>query len=91
MQYEWDEVKNAQNIAKHGLDFCDAWQALEDPNRITFADNRKDYGEERLVTIGKVGEEIVSSVCHTDRKGVVRVVSFRKASRKERMAYYGNA
>ena len=91
MVYEWDEGKNALNIAKHGLDFTDAWRAIEDPRRITFADGRKDYGEERLVTIGRVEEEIVAVACHTDRSGAVRIISLRKASKKERGVYYGKS
>jgi len=90
VEYEWDEGKNALNVAKHGLDFSDAWQIFVDPNRITFVDDRKDYGEARFKTIGKATEEIIVSVCYTDRNGVVRVISLRKASRKEREAYYGD-
>ena len=46
MEIEWDEAKNRENIAKHGLDFLDASQVFESPvlERI---DNRFDYGEER--------------------------------------------
>jgi len=90
MLYEWDEKKNRENIAKHGFDFVDVWRVFEDPNRITFNDDRKDYKEKRVITIGKVKEMITASVCYTKRNGNTRIISFRPASRKERRAYYGN-
>jgi uncharacterized protein len=89
--YEWDDRKNRENIAKHGLDFADAWQVFEDPNRLIFLDDRKNYKEKRFIAIGKVKEMIVTSVCFTNRNGNTRIISFRLASRKERRAYYGNS
>lgn len=90
MLFEWDDRKNRENIAKHGLDFADVWHVFEDPDRITFIDDRKDYKEKRVITIGKVKEMIVASVCYTNRNDRTRIISFRLASRKERKAYYGN-
>ena len=51
MKYEWDEAKNRSNFAKHGLDFEDAEQVFSGPC-VTFEDDRFDYGEERLITLG---------------------------------------
>ena len=51
MRYEWDEAKNRSNFAKHGLGFSDAEQVFSGPC-VTFVDDRFDYGEERLVTLG---------------------------------------
>jgi uncharacterized DUF497 family protein len=88
--YEWDDKKNKENIAKHGFDFTDAWRVFEDPDRITFEDDRKDYKEKRYITIGKVNKLITASICYTNRNGITRIISFRLASKKERRAYYGN-
>ena len=51
MTYEWDEAKNRINFAKHGLDFEDAELVFIGPC-VTFVDDRFDYGEERLITLG---------------------------------------
>ena len=51
MPYEWDEAKNRSNFAKHGLRFEDTEQVFSRPS-VTFVDDRFDYGEERLITLG---------------------------------------
>ena len=51
MIYEWDGAKNLTNSAKHGLNLADAEQVLTGPC-VTFADDRFDYGEDRLITLG---------------------------------------
>ena len=78
--FEWDENKRLAN-------FFDVKPVFLDPFAITLIDNRKDYGEIRSVTIGRVKADILASVCHTDRFGVTRIISFRKASKKERKFY----
>ncbi len=45
-QYSWDETKNRENVAKHGLGFQDA-RAVFDGACVTFEDTRRDYGEPR--------------------------------------------
>jgi uncharacterized DUF497 family protein len=65
MIYEWDEAKNRSNFAKHGFDFADAEQVLSGPC-VTFVDDRFDYGEERLITLGLlVGRVVV--IAHAPR------------------------
>ena len=51
MTYEWDKGKSRRNLAKHGLAFEDAEQVFAGPC-VTFEDDRFDYGEERLITLG---------------------------------------
>jgi hypothetical protein len=51
MTYEWDEAKNHANIVKHGLAFEDAETVFNGPC-VTFEDDRFDYGETRLPTLG---------------------------------------
>jgi uncharacterized protein len=46
MEFEWDEAKNRQNIAKHGIDFADARRIFDKPVLLR-PDDRKDYGENR--------------------------------------------
>ncbi len=88
MLFEWDENKNKINIAKHGLDFDDAKYVFMDKNKYDVVDDRKDYGEERIITVGMHAGFLLASVCHTDRNGVKRIISFRHASKKERNEYY---
>ena len=58
MRYEWDEAKNRSNLAKYGLSFEDAEQVFSGPC-ITFVDDRFDYGEERLITLGLLAGRLV--------------------------------
>jgi len=81
VRYEWDEAKNRSNFAEHGLDFADAEEVFSGPC-ITFVDNRVEYGEPRLITLGALAGRIVV-IAHTPRGNATRVISMRKASRRE--------
>jgi uncharacterized protein len=86
MRYEWDEAKNRSNIAKHGFDFADAAQVLTG-RCVTFVDNRVDYGEERFISIGTFKRRVVV-IAHTPRgPDVTRIISMRKANRREQKIY----
>ena len=52
MRYLWDPAKDILNRSKHGLSLADGIPALEDPDRESWIDDRFDYGEERIVTLG---------------------------------------
>jgi len=68
MTYEWDEAKNGSNFAKHGLDFTDAGQVLTGPC-VTFVDDRFDYGEKRLISLGLLaGRAVVIAQCAARRR-----------------------
>ena len=86
--FKWDENKRKSNFKKYGLDFIDADQIFKDEYRYTKIDNRKNYGEIREITIGMYNGNILTSVCHTDRSGITRIISFRPASKKEKEQYY---
>ncbi len=83
---EWDEAKNRSNFAKHGLDFADAEQVLTGPC-VTFVDGRFDYGEEQLITLGVLARRVVI-VAHTPRGDNTRIISMRKANRREQKIYH---
>ena len=86
MRFEWDEAKNRQNRRKHGVAFEVAALVFDDPNHRSEQD-RFVNGEERWQTIGWVNELLL--VCHTwTQEDVVRIVSARRASRKEGSRYY---
>jgi uncharacterized protein len=74
MIYEWDEAKNSSNFAKHGLDFADAEQVLTGPC-VTFVDDRFDYGEKRLITLGPLAGRVVI-IAHAARgDDITRIIS----------------
>ena len=85
MKFEWNESKNKTNIRVHGIDFHDALQIF-DHAMLVKIDNRKDYGEQRLIGLGKL-DGIVVVVVFTKRGYVTRIISIRRANRNERKIY----
>ena len=86
MRYEWDESKNQSNLGKHGLSFEDAELVFEGPC-VSFVDDRSDYGEERLITLGLLSARVVL-IAHALRSDdVTRIISMRKANRREQKIY----
>jgi uncharacterized protein len=87
MQYEWDENKRRQNFEKHGIDFADAvffdWQSA-----LETEDDRNDYGETRIKAFGLLHSRLAVLV-YTRRNGIIRLISLRKANKREEAAYYG--
>lgn len=85
MEFEWDKSKESSNIAKHGVDFSDASDALYDVLAMT---HRDDYPlEDRYVTIGLGGSGKLLVVVYTWRRDVVRIISARRATKFERARY----
>ncbi len=88
--YEWDERKRLANLAKHKLNFLDASVVFDDPFAIELFDERRDYGEDRLVIIGMFKTLVVALVIYTEEGQVRRIISFRRATKKEEAIYNGN-
>lgn len=86
---EWDPKKNSMNLEKHGLDFEHAREIFEH-KVVSFKDVRNEYGEDRFITIGILEPKIMVVVVHTYRKNVVRIISARKANKKEKKIYEEN-
>jgi len=86
MEFEWDDNKYRQNIAKHGVRFEDAIRVF-DGFTVNFLDERFDYGEAREISIGLIDDCAVVVVVHTDRNGKVRIISARPAIKSERKMY----
>jgi uncharacterized DUF497 family protein len=83
--FEWDEQKRLANLAKHGLDFLDAPAVFASPMVIT-PDRRRAYPEERWAALGKLRGMVVY-LAYTWRGDQIRIISRRRASRKERRIY----
>ncbi|MGB8013460.1 MAG: BrnT family toxin [Terriglobales bacterium] len=85
MKYEWDEAKNRKNLAKHGLSFEDAEEVFAGPC-VTFEDDRFAYGEERLITLGRLAGRLVV-IAHAPHDEGTRIISMRKGNRREQKIY----
>ena len=86
MKFEWDKEKNKSNIQKHGIDFSDSIKIFEN-TMVIKPDERSDYGENRLIGLGQI-ENIVIVIVYTKRNDRLRIISIRKANRKERKIYF---
>jgi uncharacterized DUF497 family protein len=86
MDYQWDPEKAASNLGKHGVDFADAVGVFEDEWALTI---KEEYvaGEQRFATVGTDFLERVLVVVYTHRGGEIRLISARRAIRKERRTY----
>lgn len=82
--FEWDEAQARSNLRRHGVSFEDAVTVFDDPMAVTRDDPDHSEDERRFVTIGgsKGGRLLV--VCHCDRPDRIRLISARKANRRER-------
>jgi uncharacterized DUF497 family protein len=93
-QFEWDDKKAEVNWRKHGITFEDAKHVFDDPSHVSIPDNRFEYSEERWQTLGMIGDNfLLLFVAHTiDENGieVIKIISARRANRKERKRY-GNS
>ena len=89
MRFEWDEEKNRHNLSKHKISFKTASLVFDDPQQLSVQD-RVVEGEERWQTLGMVSDILVI-VAHTweeeDGEEVIRMISARKATARERRAY----
>lgn len=89
MRFEWDERKAVGNLAKHGIAFATAITAFDDPFALVAPDpSHSSVAEERRWLIGEADTGVLV-VVFTIRAGgdVYRIISARRANRKERMRY----
>ncbi|MDE3088056.1 MAG: BrnT family toxin [Chloroflexota bacterium] len=86
MKFEWDEDKRQSNLRRHGIDFADV-SIVFDGYTATVEDTRVTYGESRFITVGLLkGRAVV--VAHTERRDTIRIISARKATKNEEIAYF---
>jgi Uncharacterized protein conserved in bacteria len=88
MRYQYDPAKAAANVRKHGVWFADAEGVFNDPLALTIEDPDA-LGERRYIAIGlgNLGELLV--VAYSERAEEYRLISARRATRKERKHYEG--
>lgn len=94
IRFEWDETKNLSNRRKHGVSFEEACQVFRDPLCVSVQD-RTEGGELRWQTLGLVEGILLLTVAHTVLEefehgtwvDIIRIISARRATRKERRRY----
>ena len=84
MRYVWDPAKDALNQRKHDLSLADGIPALEDPQRVSWFDDRFDYGEERIANLGVGQGNLLLYVVTTEPyEETTRIISVRRAEPHE--------
>jgi hypothetical protein len=87
LRFEWDPRKAATNRTKHGVSFEEASSVFGDPLGLIVDDPRHSHGEKRHVLLGSSERHRLLAVMFTEREEVIRVISARKVSRRERNNY----
>jgi len=87
VRFTWSEAKREANLAKHGFDFADA-VAIFTGRTLTFEDTRFCYGERRYITLGFLHHLHLVSIVHTENAEEIRIISFRKATRREAQLFF---
>lgn len=82
IEFEWDEAKNQSNMRKHRIDFADVPSMFERP-MLTDLDRRDNYGEDRWLGIGFLGNGVAVVVWTERRDNIIRIISARRANRYE--------
>ena len=91
IQFEWDKAKAASNLRKHGVSFEEAETVFYDDLAVQFFDTEHSSDEERFLLLGMGSSANLLLVCHCERLGgeVIRIISARKATKRESAYYTG--
>jgi len=90
-QFEWDRRKAASNVRKHGMTFEEASTVFSDPLAFIFDDEDHSTDERREIIIGHSRSRRLVIVCFTEKtEGVIRLISARSATKREREKYEKN-
>lgn len=87
LRFEWDVNKATANTAKHGVSFEEVATVFRDPIATIFDDEDHSDEESREIIIGHSDMNRLLLVCFTERDDAIRIISARKATRKERRDY----
>jgi len=89
LTFEWDEAKNTLNLSNHGISFEEAQSVFFDESALEFPDPDHSDEEDRFLLLGRSFRLRVLVVCHCMRQSesVIRIVSARRATAKERQVY----
>jgi len=87
LTFEWDVREARSNLAKHGVAFEKGSTIFADPLSLTIPDPEHSRMERRYITMGRAFNGKLLVVVHTDRDDNIRMISARRASRRERKFY----
>lgn len=87
MKFEWDENKAKSNLSKHGISFEEAQTVFDDPLYVDFYDPDHSLEENRYIIIGQSSTGKILLISYTERGNKIRIISCRKATKNERIAY----
>ena len=89
--FEWDEAKAAANLKKHQVSFEEAKSIFFDEFGVQFFDDEHPSDDERLLMLGMGSGAKLLIVCHCERDhgAAIRIISARKASKRESAFYRG--
>ena len=87
LQFEWDNQKAKLNLKKHGIKFEEAKAVFRDPLAYIFDDEWHSVGEKREIIIGHDDRNRLILVCFTERTQIIRIISARLTTKKERQDY----
>jgi uncharacterized DUF497 family protein len=89
VEFEWDPEKAAENLRRHQVSFEEAETVFVDPLAVTLPDPDHSEGEERYLRLGYSMRLRLLVVSYTERQDTTRIISARRATRKERRNYEG--
>lgn len=89
IRFVWDKGKSELNKRKHGVSFEEAQSVFYDENAIEFYDPEHAEDEDRFIMLGMSFKLRILVVCHClrDQGATIRIISARKATRKEAKGY----
>jgi hypothetical protein len=87
VEFEWNKDKAKVNLSKHGVSFDEAKAVFDDPLYVDFYDPDHSEDEERYIIVGQSQRQRLLIVSYTERKGKIRLISAREATRIEKNAY----
>ena len=87
MEFEWDQEKDQQNQAKHGVSFQEVSTVFGDPFALTIDDPDHSVGENQFLTTGYSDLQRLIIVAHTDRDERIRIINAREVTATERHVY----
>jgi uncharacterized DUF497 family protein len=87
LNFEWDDKKAKSNLIKHNVSFEEASAAFGDDLSITIEDPLHSDNENRLILIGKSSNNKTLIVVHIEQTDSIRIISARKATKKEQKFY----
>ena len=91
IKFDWDPSKASSNARKHGVSFEEAQSAFYDEFAVQFFDEENSIDEERFLLLGMSSGARLLLVCHCERASgsVIRIISARKATKRESAFYKG--